>query len=615
MVRSRHARSSQPYRLRYAGWLLLLCWVLPGVAAALELAGNTQQYPLGGYLSWLEDKPGRLNLEQVIDADATRRFTVSRQRVPNFGFTRSAYWFKLPLANRTAPSHWILETEYPMLDHVDVYYVRDGKLLKHMANGDLLPFRQREIQHRNISFPVELAPGEAMDVYIRVATQSSLQLPIQLITPSMLLQHDQAEFYVFGLYYGVLLAMLCYNLLIYFSIGDSNYLHYVHYLVGYILFQMSLNGLALEFIWPDWPAWGNVATPFFIGVAFLGAVTFVRHFLQLKQRQPMLDQVGKIIWGLFCIIIVASLVLDYSIVIQAAAILAFTCVCYAFVAGLLAWRNNLKQARYFLLAWSALLLGIMLYVLKTFNVLPTNFVTEYALQAGSVMEVILLSFALAHRIKLTTDENKKVHLEANTLLEARVSQRTHELDEALKKLSEANTKLKALNFTDGLTGVRNRKYFDQKIEREWARAQRGGYNLTVMLFDIDHFKSINDNFGHQAGDFCLREVAVTIQSCLKRPCDVMARYGGEEFIVILPLTDSNGAMKVADGIRHRIQGMGLEYNEKWLPVTASIGVCTIVPQENMHSRELISAADEALYRAKREGRNRVERGDVLSKAA
>lgn len=615
MVRTRHARFSQPYLFRQAGWLLLLCWLLPGVAAALELAGDKQQYVLGGHLSWLEDKPGRLNLEQVIEADATRRFTVSRQRVPNFGFTRSAYWFKLPLVNRTAPSHWILETEYPMLDHVDVYYVRDGKLLKHMANGDLLPFRQREIQHRNICFPVELAPGEAMDVYIRVATQSSLQLPIQLVTPSMLLQHDQVEFYVFGLYYGVLLAMLCYNLLIYFSIGDSNYLHYVHYLVGYILFQMSLNGLALEFIWPDWPAWGNVATPFFIGVAFLGAVTFVRRFLQLKQRQPMLDQIGKIIWGLFCVVIVASLVLDYSIVIQAAAILAFTCVCYAFVAGLVAWRNNLKQARYFLLAWSALLLGIMLYVLKTFNVLPTNFVTEYGLQTGSVMEVILLSFALAHRIKLTTDENKKVHLEANTLLEARVSQRTHELDEALKKLSEANTKLKALNFTDGLTGVRNRKYFDQKIEREWARAQRGGYNLTVMLFDIDHFKSINDNFGHQAGDFCLREVAVTIQSCLKRPCDVMARYGGEEFIVILPLTDGNGAMKVAEGIRHRIQGMGLEYNDKWLPVTASIGVCTIVPQETMHSRELISAADEALYRAKREGRNRVERGDVLSKAA
>ncbi len=589
----------------------LLMLGLPGRAAAAVAALDQKvgHFDLGTQVEYLEDVNGKLALSDVITPYWQQKFRASQRAVPNFGFTQSVYWFKVTLRNPHANAQeWFMDAHYPVLDRIDAYYVRGGEEIRHLLNGDRIPFSQREFKHRSLVFDVELAPGDQIDVYLRVRTDSSLQLPLHISKPQQFFERDQRELYALGLYYGVMFAMLIYNLLIYSVIRDRNYLYYTHYIVGYALFQLSLNGFALQYLWPDYPAWGNVATPFFIGVAFLGAVTFARSFLQLKTQAPNLDLLGKILWSIFLFVTVGSLFLSYSLMIQIATATALAAAFYEFVSGLMVWRGQLRQARYFLLAWTALLLGIVMYALKTFNIVPANFATEYGLQIGSTMEVILLSFALAHRMKILQSDYTRIQEEAKNQLEQRVLQRTSELDDTLRKLSDANSKLRSLNFTDGLTGVRNRKYFDQKIRKEWERAQRGGYFLTVMLIDLDHFKKINDTYGHQAGDLCLKSVASTVQSTLKRPCDVVARYGGEEFVVILPLTDEAGAMHIAEGIRQEIAALQVSYEGWSIPLTASLGLCTIAPKGPYKPADVVAAADAALYRAKHNGRNQVQAG-------
>ncbi len=180
------------------------------------------------------------------------------------------------------------------------------------------------------------------------------------------------------------------------------------------------------------------------------------------------------------------------------------------------------------------------------------------------------------------------------------------------KLDGANQELKRLSASDGLTGIANRRFFDEHISREWRRARRSASSVALMMCDVDHFKRFNDTYGHQAGDECLRQVAKTIAANLERASDVAARYGGEEFAAVLPETPIGGALFVAEKIRHAIHALNIPHAGSPLGrVTLSIGIACMVPDIDNPYDELLSAADKALYHAKHTGRDRVCRFDKI----
>ncbi|HED15596.1 MAG TPA: diguanylate cyclase [Gammaproteobacteria bacterium] len=181
--------------------------------------------------------------------------------------------------------------------------------------------------------------------------------------------------------------------------------------------------------------------------------------------------------------------------------------------------------------------------------------------------------------------------------------------QALKQmLQQRNAELRLLTAQDGLTGISNRRCFDKALTKEWGRAQRHRRNLGLIMIDVDHFKFFNDTYGHQQGDKCLQAVASTIDDTVSRNGDLVARYGGEEFVVILPETDLDGAMKVAEQIRAAIENLKIEHSSSLTGkhVTVSLGCVCIQPTHDMDADSLVKQADAALYQAKEKGRNRAE---------
>ncbi|MFG3693788.1 GGDEF domain-containing protein [Stutzerimonas stutzeri] len=202
-------------------------------------------------------------------------------------------------------------------------------------------------------------------------------------------------------------------------------------------------------------------------------------------------------------------------------------------------------------------------------------------------------------------------MRANEVLEARVFERTRALEEAKRGLEAVNAQLKRMSTTDALTQLANRGHFDLTLDEEIRRAQRLEQPLSVLLLDIDHFKQINDTYGHPFGDECLRQVAATLKQHGQRAGDLVARYGGEEFVIALPGIDSHRARQQAERIRAAIAGLHPTHGDRRLDLTISIGVAILQPPMSRTPAQLLAAADAALYRAKRNGRNQVVVADEV----
>ena len=191
--------------------------------------------------------------------------------------------------------------------------------------------------------------------------------------------------------------------------------------------------------------------------------------------------------------------------------------------------------------------------------------------------------------------------------QARETELIRLVEERTRQLQQANDHLQRLSYIDALTNIANRRHFEEILEVEWRRAFRAKTPISLLMLDIDLFKSYNDSFGHRAGDACLTRVAAVLDDSAQRAGDLVARYGGEEFAAILAGTDGAGAVEVAERLRAAVEQLGIEQGggDPARVVTISVGVASSIPGDVTSPEALLSAADHALYEAKRAGRNRV----------
>ncbi|MFP4379142.1 MAG: diguanylate cyclase domain-containing protein [Candidatus Sumerlaeia bacterium] len=200
----------------------------------------------------------------------------------------------------------------------------------------------------------------------------------------------------------------------------------------------------------------------------------------------------------------------------------------------------------------------------------------------------------------------RLELRARVEVGIRIVNLQKERDEQIRQLEILSKKLEEISLTDQLTGIPNRRRFDDVFDNEWHRAMRKGLPLGAIMMDIDSFKKFNDKYGHPEGDVCLRKVAQAIHDCMQRASDFVARYGGEEFAALIPDATPEGLKNIAESMRAAVYDLGIPHDEcrsRQGVVTISLGLALIIPQRDMKPGELVEDADEALYEAKKAGGN------------
>ncbi len=474
-----------------------------------------------------------------------------------------------------------------------------------------------------------LPPEQQSTVYIALSSSIPATLSIELMS---LLQFDQylnAQYLSFGLAIGAMLALT----LILVIVAFANQQRIIWLLASYYLLQSFVlavfYGVNLLSVIPDFTLLHGVELPILVSLSAIALLGFASELTNLANRWPRLHRVFQASAWLLTVNIALSFLLPVSVNWLLCQIIN---IAQIFLLAMLA-KNLLqmadKLAKGFTLfvallaltvASNLLLVGWLEFdaIVYTFGIFASALVIVYLLARQSALQIS--AKYSAQRAALESEMQSKlareelIELQARTQeqLESRVQERTLELNIALQELEEANRELAQKNTLDELTGLYNRRYYDQKMLAEFRRSRRNLTPLSLVIIDIDYFKKINDTYGHSAGDTCLVILAKVIKQSMRRSTDTACRYGGEEFCLILPETDQLGAMALANELRVKVTEQVFDLVTEKLSLTISCGVTSYQQQAQAQPVDIFNAADKALYQAKKNGRNQVANQEIMS---
>ncbi len=600
----------------------------------LILRDEKEEYLLGRHIEYLEDPSQTLNIEQISSPEYTEKFIRGDADVLNFGLKDSVYWLRLTVRNESASlEHWLLELARPSMNSVFLYAPSSGgNEFTEIRTGYIFPLSTRDVPHENFVFNLDLAPKTEKTYYLRVKDMS-LDLPLRIWSDRAFSLHDQTSRLIIATSFGALMALLIYNSILLFIMRDLGYVYYAFFQIFLLLYLGSIQGYAPRYLWSNATSLNFSVIPLLIELAMIFQLLFTREFLRFDSRAKWLDYVCYILIALFVLLIPPTLKIGAKTLTVGLPLVLIGHV-YALVLGAWAMWRGYKPARYYLFAWSIYLIigfGSALHHMGWITI--KQIIPEQALQLGAVYLVIFQSFALADRINYYKQEhlnaqNSLILQQMETLglkdelnitlenarieLEDRVVKRTRELSDLNMQLSEeiserkyAEDELRRLASVDFLTSLFNRRYFFEIGRQEFVQSTRYNSPLSVVIFDIDLFKNVNDIHGHLIGDQALVHIGNLVRSITRQP-DIPARYGGEEFIILLPETDCAHAQIFAKRLWKLVEASPVPNDGKPIGLTISVGVSGKDEQNNAESfDQLISQADQALYKAKSAGRNRV----------
>ena len=384
---------------------------------------------MGKHVQYLEDKDGSLNFEQVWKEE--QQWVDSKNDSFNFGFTSSCYWMRFTIENRYKTNNTVyFEIDYPMIDYLDFYLPQKGKEYRHVAMGDHYPFYARKVIDRNFILKMNPDPG-IHPVYVRFKTTSSLNFKPILWSLDEFIKRENVILPLFWIYFGIMMVMAVYNFFLFISVRERSYFYYTLFIGVYILFQSTLNGFAFQYLWPNSVWWANNCLPFFILSSVVTAAIFVVSYVEGKRHFPRVYKliVFVILLPLFLLSLTAFTG-NYAVSIKISTGGAIYGAVSLLIIGGGPLLSRSREARYIMLAFVALVFGVSLYVMKTFGVLSANFLTNWSIQIGSSMVVVLFSFALADKINImkknlesansTLGENEKNMRERMSVLENEV---------------------------------------------------------------------------------------------------------------------------------------------------------------------------------------------------
>ena len=588
---------TKAFSLNVLKWLVtafvLLVVMMP--AAQAQLLPTSQSELAIEYTS----SEQKLDLETARNLSASQWSKLETDRA-SFGYTSDEYWFRFQLDNK--PYDRILHIAYPLLDELTIYIIQTEGVRTYQM-GDTVPFGERPIP--TSEFAVPLPENTKGEIYIKTNTQSSMRLPIAVRTEIGFFETQMNRRIAEGIYFGVLLCMAVYNLFGFIASRESEFGLYSLYTLFFAGLMLSLEGLGFHYLWPNSLYLQDKGIPIFGSLTFLTAALFAYQLLELKRYRYTWGRGLMVMAFLSAISLLIAIFASYRISIHVLLSLAAPGCLFLLLVGAYMWRKGFVYARIFTLAWCSLLVSVVANSLGYLGVIDSMFIQRHAIMIGSGIEILLLSWVLAVRYSVQRKERLQAERRYNRELAESVDERTFELQVALRELQDVNTELEQKNTEDPLTGLYNRRYFQQHLDRELRRTLRRELPLALLMIDVDHFKPVNDTHGHLAGDQILQQLAGLMQKHAKRAADIVCRYGGEEFAIILPETDLQEAEIFAKQLLEQVRETEFETNAGLLKITLSVGVISTSTRVFDNVDELFKAADDALYAAKHDGRDRV----------
>lgn len=393
------------------GFALLLILVVPGVLCAaptlIPVEGKSR-YSLSPHVDILEDRDNKFTFKDISSSEFDRKWIFNKKKTINFNFSKSVYWLRFSIKNPLPKSSkYLLEIAHPLHDYLDVYILEGKDKIQKFYTGDRRPFSSRPLEHKNFIFELSFGPDATKTIYLKLKSYDGLHEPIPLILwkPKAFSVSSLQEYLTLGGAYGLVLAMALYNLIIFIFIRDRAYLYYVLYLVFFVLWATTANGISFQFLWPEYFWWTNQMIPIFGCTLLIFAILFTLSFLNLKKNDRRISFIfGKIFIPALILLMLLALSGKYSLTIFIYMSLMVVFVILVLSTAIRLWLGGLRIARYYLLAWIVLLISGIVYSLKIADLLPFHFFTEYAPQVGSALEAMLLSFALADRYQFIRRE-------------------------------------------------------------------------------------------------------------------------------------------------------------------------------------------------------------------
>lgn len=593
---------------------LIIAFLFSASAYGLEIGEDFSRVDLRDACeAWVSEPVDNISAEQlnVFVADAVwqpcKNFDLAR------GYSDESVWLKFELKNAHSRGINVMYDIYvSWLGHIKWFELDGQKVIQEKVFGIHYPYYQREIPTPNTVFSQYLPPQAQRTSIVQIQGDQSLLIGGYLHAETESYRQQVIVTLING---GVLFSialLIAYNLVLFFSLRDVNYLYYVGYSAAMLFLLGVIYGFNYQLFWPNSPSWNLFTHAAASQLTAIFIVLFVRNFLNTKVVTPKLDV------GLVFILYISLFLLLFCIpestrnfALSWAGPLAALGGPIVLAVGVSAWVQGYRAARFFTIAWAASLLAITVLGLMVTGYVQFNFGLYYSFAFAVLLEIAMLSLALADkyhsfRHDKTVADNAALAAErelADTLKQA-ASELEQEVIVRTADLRKAKQVAETLARTDELTGMANRRDYFERGAIAFDNARKTGKKYGIVMLDIDKFKTVNDTYGHAIGDRVIIEIAKLLGALL--PNDAIAgRIGGEEFGIILPAYTLDTVTDVAEAMREAVEEAQLQFaSDQNLQVTISAGVAEF----NSGDRDIDEAmarADIGLYQAKETGRNKV----------